>query len=240
MDRESQHARELLSKLDRKKKLEYFWGYYKIHVFVSIIILLFVALTVHDCATRVNPDMTIMYVGVELQEDALTQLGIDLSAYIADVNGDGKAIVSVQQVLNEQKLYVMFAAGDIQVVFIRAEEFQRYAANGAFRPLEPVLEEFGMQFDHTAYPEVVLTVEGEQAQHIYGIPLEQNAVFTQFGATMQDTYLAIVVGSVFGQSKEQAHYANSLVVVKEILKQSALIKESPPNQSVPMKRSSLK
>ncbi len=225
MDRDRDHARKMWAELSPKKKREYFWHYYRIHVFIGLFVTFLVAITVHDCVTRVDPDITIFYVDTELRTEDLTQLEVTLSALIEDLNGDGKSVVSIQQVVNEQKLFVTFAAGDVHLLFIRQEEFLRYAENGAFRPLEPLLEELGITLDVQAYPEIRLTPQEEQEQHIYGIPLEQNAVFTPFGATMADTYLAIPAKGMFSTSEDDlTRYANIIAIVKEILAHSAQAK----------------
>jgi len=225
MNREHEQARKLWSELSPQKKREYFWDYYRIHVYVGIFVTFLVTVTVHDCATRVDPDITIFYVATELSPEAIVQLETRLSTFIGDVNGDGKTVASVQQVLHEQKLYVTFAAGDIHLLFIRQEEFLRYAANGAFQPLEPLLEEFDIELDLHEYPEIRLTPLEAEKEHLYGIPLENNAVFATLGAAMQDTYLAIPAKGIFGTSdKERALYESTMAIVKEILPHSAQLK----------------
>ena len=225
MNKEQEHARKLWSELSPKKKREYFWDYYRTHVWVGLFVIFLVAMTARDCATRVNPDMTIFYVDTELQAETLVQLETHLATCIEDVNGDGKTVVSVQQVTHEQKLYVTFAAGDIHVLFTRQEEFLRYAANGAFQPLEPLLEELGIELDLDAYPEIRLTPLEAQQEHLYGIPLEHNALFATLGATMQGTYLAIPDKGMFRRSdKERALYTSTMAIVREILTHSAQLK----------------
>lgn len=222
MDRERLHAKKAWAELSPHKKREYFWQYYRLHVFAALFVTVIVGMTAHDCATRVNPDITVFYVGTELQLADLQQLEAALSPLIDDLNGDGRSVVSIQQVVHEQKLYVTFAAGDIHLLFMRQDEFLRYAENGAFRPLEPLLEDAGVSLDLDRYPEVRLTPNDEQEAHVYGFPLEQNAVFTPFGATMQDTYLAIPIrGMLSSSEKDQLRSQNVLKLVTEILSHRA-------------------
>lgn len=75
-----------------KKKLENYWYYYKIHTFVAIFILIVAAVLIQQCATKVDPDVTVL---VATNNPVLTQDNQDrLQKYIgsltADVNKDGK------------------------------------------------------------------------------------------------------------------------------------------------------
>ena len=84
-------------KMSFRKKLENYWYYYKIHTFVAIFILIVVAITVQQCATKVNPDMTVL---VATQQPLLTQDNQDrlqkyLESLTGDVNKDGKKAVQV-------------------------------------------------------------------------------------------------------------------------------------------------
>jgi hypothetical protein len=219
MDRESAKAKAMWSELDRKKKWQYFWYYYRIHVYVGIFVLFLIVLTVRDCAQRVDADITIAYVGTELQDDAIAQLEATFATLIEDLNNDKKSVVSIVPVLDERKLFVMVAVREAQLMFVRKAEFQQYASNGAFLPLDDLIADSPIDID--AYPEVRLTPQEAQEDHIYGIPLEGNALFTPLGATMQETYLTLLVYNNPEKPQEVELYASALAIVKEILKQSA-------------------
>jgi hypothetical protein len=222
MGDERKQAKELWAKLSPKQKWDYFWEYYRIHVYAGILFVFLLGITIRDCAMRVDPDITIAYVGTELHVENLAQAEAALSEMISDINGDGKPIVSIQQIIDERKLFVMIAARELQLMFTRSEEFQRYAANGAFVPLDAMLEDMGIELNLDTYPEVVLTPNEAQEQHIYGIPLEQNAFFAQFGATMPEMYLAMMIlHKDSDKPKEVALYTDTLAIVQELLKNSA-------------------
>ena len=210
MARES--AKEMWSKLDRKKKWEYFWYYYKIHVYVAIFVLFLLVMTIRDCVQRVEPDITIAYVGTELHDKALTHLEAMFSTLIEDLNNDKKSVVTIVPVLDERKLFVMVAVREAQLMFIRKAEFQQYASNGAFVPLDDLIAETAI--DVAAYPEIRLTPQEAQEEHIYGIPLEGNRLFTSLGATMKETYLTLLVNNDPKKPKETALYTNALRIVK--------------------------
>lgn len=79
-------------KMSFRKKLENYWYYYKIHTFIAIFVLIVVAITVQQCATKVDPDITVV---VATNKPVLTQENQDrMESYIAsltgDVNKDGK------------------------------------------------------------------------------------------------------------------------------------------------------
>ena len=218
MDRETAKARAIWSELDRKKKWEYFWYYYRIHVYVGVFVVFLIAVTVRDCAQRVDADITIAYVGTELQDEAIAQLKATFSTYIEDLNNDKKSVVSIVPVLDERKLFVMVAVREAQLMFVRKAEFQQYASNGAFLPLDDLIASSTIDVD--AYPEIRLTPQEAQEDHIYGIPLEGNVLFTSLGATMKETYLTMLVYNNPEKPHEVELYTNALAIVKEILTQS--------------------
>lgn len=75
-----------------KKKLENYWYYYRIHTFVAVFILIVVAVSVQQCATKVDPDITVVVATNEpvLAQDNQDRLQKYIESLTADVNKDGK------------------------------------------------------------------------------------------------------------------------------------------------------
>lgn len=84
-------------KMSFKKKLENFWYYYKIHTLVAIFILIVVAITVQQCASKVDPDMTVVVAtnNPVLSQDNQDRLQNYLGTFTSDLNKDGKKQVQV-------------------------------------------------------------------------------------------------------------------------------------------------
>lgn len=86
--------------LTRKQKWDNFWFYYKWYVLAAAVVLGLVAFTIHDAASRIQPDIHVAVIGrlplpvpaTDALADALEQQGL-----IPDLNGDGRCEAFVEQ-----------------------------------------------------------------------------------------------------------------------------------------------
>lgn len=79
-------------KMSFRKKLENYWYYYKVHTFVAIFILIVVAITVQQCATKVDPDITVVVATNKpvLTEENQGRVEQYIASLTGDLNRDGK------------------------------------------------------------------------------------------------------------------------------------------------------
>lgn len=81
-----------------KQKRKNFWFYHKTHFIVGFIALVLVAWFVYDWINRDNPDYTIDMITVDSYPvDLLHQLEDAIAQQGDDLNGDGKAVVLINQ-----------------------------------------------------------------------------------------------------------------------------------------------
>lgn len=82
----------------RQEKAANWWHYQKWAVLVVVIVLALIAWTLHDALSRVEPDVTIGYVGrTSLPTETAEALQDALVPYCTDLNGDGKVTVQLTQ-----------------------------------------------------------------------------------------------------------------------------------------------
>lgn len=88
---------EPVSKQTFQKKWENYWYYYKWHTLAAVFVIIVVAITARQCATRVDPDMSVALVtkSVEVPQQTCDQLAGVFQKYTADVNHDGRKVVQV-------------------------------------------------------------------------------------------------------------------------------------------------
>lgn len=78
---------------------EYFWDYYKWHVIITAIAIVFIAVTVVQCATKEKYDLTVTHTGhIIYSDEELEHMEEVYSSLIDDVDGNGKKSVFVQQI----------------------------------------------------------------------------------------------------------------------------------------------
>ena len=78
------------------KKWENYWYYHKLHTVIAVFVLIMIVVLVQQCASRVNPDMTVMVItkNVNLSDGDITKIDNILQKYTADVNHNGQKNVS--------------------------------------------------------------------------------------------------------------------------------------------------
>jgi hypothetical protein len=199
-----------------KKKWENFWYYYKIHVFVAVFIGFFTAITIKDCAERIEPDVTIAYIGADLQSHDIAQLEQEFAGVIQDINNDDKKHVYILPVTDERKLFVMIAAREAQILILERTLFEQYAQEGGLQPLDELIETF--QFDVGKHPEIQLIPKEEQEKHVYGIPLEGNSLFENLGLVTKEKYVSMLSSENESDTKKITVYTNAYAIMEELRK----------------------
>lgn len=81
-----------------KEWWEYFWDYYKWHTIITIGIVICIAVTVVQCATKEKYDLTVTYAGHMIySEEEVSRLTDVISPLIDDIDGNGEKSVFFQQ-----------------------------------------------------------------------------------------------------------------------------------------------
>lgn len=193
------------NEMDRKGKIDHFFYYYKIHVIVSILVLVFMSMTLKDCMSRKPVELEAAFVG--------SSQVVDSDAFAADIkkalnikndvviqplffSEDGK---SQYDIANQQKLMVLFAAGEVDVVISDYNHFEQFAKSGAYADLEGVMQELGI--DASANRKAKIKVQDQnqdQSQdqnqgHYYGILLSDNKFLEKYGYAGGDNYISVAV-----------------------------------------------
>ena len=216
-----------------KKKMENFWYYYKIHVFVGIFIVIMLVVTLKDCANNVMPDVSVAYIGANYIPEEVSQKfkdGIAASGIVQDVNQDNQQellfqsmivsedVKTQQDIAMQQKVMLVFFSGDTQLFLLDRENFEKFGIQGAFDPLDDWADKFGITAEKN--PEIKLTVEETTDTHIYAIPLKGNGFLEKSGFKTENMYIAIRVQGEKDQedSEKMAMYQNAYAILEELLK----------------------
>lgn len=208
-----------MTKEQFKKKCGNFWYYYKIHVIVAIVAILCVAFTVKQCASRVEPDMTVVIATktANLSDDQLKSIETMLSKYTADVNGDGRKVVSCDNyyVGDDQNPQVSYAVQaklianissdkDTALYIIDSSYYSQLKSTGfSFYNLK--------QFDSSAPDSDKISIKKLNDFNIKGL-----------NSALDKQTLAVrsFSGSTYKSDGRSGMYNNSITVLKELLKES--------------------
>lgn len=142
-----------------KSKWKNFWFYYKWHTYASIFIMIVLAVSIRSCVTRINPDISVMFLSsVPLAEQDNKLMENELAKYVEDYTKNGKNEVSLNNIyfsqnaadaqMNmamRQKFIAELAAGDT-VLYITdktsIEEFTKNNILGKINDIEGAITEY--------------------------------------------------------------------------------------------------
>lgn len=134
-----------------KKKLKYFWDYYKWHVIVPICVIILIASLIHHFVTQKD----IAFNAILLNASAISEdnthprqfadyagINTDKSELLFDtsvqIHGDAADEASYTSM---EKLMIYTATGDLDVMVTDADSFREYAYNENFHDLRDILTE---------------------------------------------------------------------------------------------------
>jgi len=98
MDKDRALARQKYAELKKGAKAAYLWEYYKWQFLGTLAVLIAIILTVHNCVTRIHPDLTVLYLAEPqhfVTDENIDYLGEWLAELIEDANNDGRQVVTI-------------------------------------------------------------------------------------------------------------------------------------------------
>ena len=139
-----------------KKKWENYWYYNKWWTIGGIFFLIVIIIGIRDCANAITPDITVAFMSESYVDEFSAQEFIreKYESMVPDINGDGKSIINPDiyyvnlnptdqmEISLQQKIGVMFAAGEFDIYIMDQGYFDRYKDQGLFFPLDEFLEEY--------------------------------------------------------------------------------------------------
>lgn len=152
---EFREEREAIKQAPLKKRLEYFWDYYKWYVIVPALILIFLGNTIYQKVTA--PDVLMNGICLntynlsaeeaagKVSEDFAKEMDIDLKDYAVDLNtsltyipNDTSGTTNYE---SAQALMAWIAAGSVDFLAAEHETMEEFCYKGYFEDLRDVLTE---------------------------------------------------------------------------------------------------
>ncbi len=129
-------------------KLENFFHYYRLHMILSLVIIVFLVFTIRSCINRVPPDFNLVFHGNIYTNDQtaleakIKELMPELAApsvqFMSSMESDAEYQYAMQM-----KLMAMLAAKEIDVMIMDESSFNTIASQGMLMPLDDVMETLG-------------------------------------------------------------------------------------------------
>ncbi len=148
-------------KITTKDFWKNYWFYYKIHTICGIIALLLIVGSVYSCATRIDPDLTMMYIGESplfLSEQMEYDVNSFLGKYVSDADGDGHCAVNLINLsmgdadprVSQGSIYkfdIEVAEGNPFIILTDDMSMSRYKRMGAFMTIDAFVEKYSVPDD---------------------------------------------------------------------------------------------
>lgn len=140
-----------------RKKADNFFHYYKFHILISIIVIIVVALTVKSFVTRVEPDITIAFMG-EVNQQEFDTVGTKIKQSIPEIKEVSFDSAVLTDNYNDPQAYaymskamVLLAASDTDLFIVNKYAYDKYANSGPFMELEEVAKELNIDVTASDY-----------------------------------------------------------------------------------------
>ena len=102
MEKDKVLAKETYAKLSSKQKINHLWEYYKWHAISALAIVAIIFSLAYGCATRVQPDLSIMYLAQRehfIPYETRDELAVFFAEHVYDVAGNENRVVFVDKLV---------------------------------------------------------------------------------------------------------------------------------------------
>lgn len=197
-----------------ERKVNNFFHYYKFHIIIAIVALIFSITTIRGCITRVPNDFYLTIIGKIYVTD-VEPLQQKLSESIPTIKEPGIDVLTMSEEDKGEQAYAMqmkamavIAAGDIDVFILDKVNFERYVNQGAFMSLDDLVEKLGIDKDKNK--EYIIKSESNPEPHLYGIDITNSSFFKDAKVVGKEKIAAIKFNA--------KHYDNAVEMLKLLLK----------------------
>jgi hypothetical protein len=167
-----------------EKKANNFLHYYKFHILIGIVIVIVLVSTIRSCIMKPPIDLNMAFIGEfyysdtenienKIRERIPDIRGISIDSAILSDNMDGE-----QEYAMQMKVMVLLAAADVDIYILDRSNFEKFAKQGAFAPLDNIVN-----VDKDKNSDFILKVEEdieeEPEEHLYGINAGESKFFEE-------------------------------------------------------------
>ncbi|HAL63744.1 MAG TPA: hypothetical protein DCO93_04785, partial [Clostridiales bacterium] len=168
-----------------KEWWEYFWDYYKIHTIATAIIIIFIGITISECAHRINYDLQIDYISEnQISDEAVNALTSLIEQNIDDITENGKPEAYVTYL-------DMGEHGDpqyTQAMFTKYSVEMGYTESFVFL----VSEKYADQLSEEGIFEEASTWTSIPSYNGYCVSLEDCEILKEIGIDTSDLYVGVL------------------------------------------------
>ncbi|MGH4122083.1 MAG: hypothetical protein ACREV6_04010 [Clostridium sp.] len=193
-----------LKSMSKKKKAEYIWEYYKLHIIGVLAIILILASIIHGQITRVDYVFDLTLIGNNVDETKKSDVEKQLTnIVIKDGEQKKQAIIDIIPIegsskedatmsnVSTQKFIAKISVGEIDVVILDKGMAQVYAKQDMFSRLDNIRE-----LDLSAIKnEKIEAVGSDNIKAVYAINAVDVKIFKDIGFDTENMVISIISSS---------------------------------------------
>lgn len=196
-----------------RKKAENFFYYHKYYILAGILAIIFIAFTVRSIVTRVEPDITIGFMG-EVHHEATDKLKAKIEESIPEIKEVGFDSATLTNNYKSQDAYanlskamVLLSVADIDIFLVSKYVYDSYAHEGPFMALEDFAKELDIDVSKSEYLKLRVVDKWDEPQdfdgerkpktyvdaepRLYGIDVTNNEFFKEINVVGPEKILVV-------------------------------------------------
>lgn len=211
-------------KMFTKEWWPYFWMYYKVHTISVIVVIFLVLLTLYQCATAPEYDLSMTYSGSLMFTDEMTgEITSDMAELIEDTDGNGERAVNFQcytitgiagseefDSAMRTKLDMEFYNDNSYIFLLDTETMLRQFNNDYYGDIYDTVD---MWADEMPSEDKLYMLDGKP----YAVSLKDSAYLKSKGYKTDDMF-AVLKSNYTGKESEAKAYEESKKILNELIK----------------------
>lgn len=190
-----------IKSMSNKKKAEYIWEYYKLHIIGALAVIFIVASLIHGQITKIDYVFNLTLIGNNFDENKKTELEKQLGSIVIKTGDQKKqAIVNVLPLegsskvsasmssTSTQKFIAEISVGEIDVVILDKGMAQAFAKQDMFSRLDNIkeLDLLGIKY------EKIEAVGSDNIKAVYAINAEDIKILKYMGFDTDNMVIGII------------------------------------------------
>jgi len=190
-----------LKGMSKKKKVEYIWEYYKLHIIGVLVVICIIASLVHGQITKVDYVFNLTMLGNTVDTNKMTDLETQLTKIVVS-NGDKKKAATIGNMSlggsnssdptmssqYMQKFVAQLSVGELDVVILDKDLFESFAKQNMFLRLDKI-----SGLDMNSIKAEKIEVAGEdKVNAVYAINAKDIKAFKDVGFDTTNKVIGII------------------------------------------------
>ncbi len=203
---EIKEQQKKVKELSFKKRLAYFWHYYRIHVFITIIVIIFISVFLRDVMINSREEaLNILFINNPvafdadvLEQDFATTIDLDTKEYQIAIDNSMTYeldMINDTNTATQIQLMGMTQSNDLDIIITDQTTFEHFADQGYFLDLQSFLpDELKNQISNEFYEYSLQTEDSTNGTKVSGLIVTDHSLYQDINLE-EPLVLAVLINS---------------------------------------------